>query len=96
MDLKELCTLMEDTKPLLGDLADDFSQIIPDDCADRHKLTDIVKSLIGALAVQGIPLPEKAQVCLMGGALFGYIMGYRKAQAAPVFFVAPEECSNDG
>ncbi len=90
MDANELIALMLEVQPLVDSLSKDLSQVIPDGCADQLKLVDIVKSLIGTLAVKGISLPGKAQACVMGAALFGYILGYRKGKRIPFFYFAPE------
>lgn len=90
MKLEELQIIIDEAAPLILDLSNDIDALLPESCPDRPGLERIAQALIGALAARGTVLNEKAQVVVMATGIFGYVLGYRAACAAPIFFVAPE------
>ena len=96
MDLKKLSALADEVKPVLADLGHDWEALIPDGSDDHVLLAKIGQTLIGGLVIEGTPVTEKTMAIVMALGLCGYVMGYRKAQAAPIFFVAPENEEEPG
>ena len=91
MKFEELQAIITEAHPMMIDLSNDLDAVLPENCKDRVSLEKIGQALIGGLAAKGTVLNEKAQVLVMVTGLFGYVMGYRAACAAPIFFVAPED-----
>lgn len=91
MKLEELQAIVAEAAPMMLDLSNDIDALLPETCPDRAALERICQALIGGLAARETVLNEKAQVVVMATGIFGYVMGYRAACAAPIFFVAPED-----
>ena len=96
MKFEELQAIIAEAEPLMIDLGRDLSSLLPENCKGRDTLQSIAQALIGVLAARGTVLNEKAQVVVMATGIFGYVMGYRAACAAPIFFVAPENEEESG
>ena len=87
MDTEELQALAREIRPLILSLGKDVDRVIPHGSADSTTLGHISTVMAAGLMAQGIQLSPTVQLAMASLTVYGYVLGYRKAQNIPVFFV---------